>query len=360
MPMHWYTFLICLPLLACSPGSASPQEPATATVIAATETDAVQTRGVDSADDPAIWASPRGESAMLAGHEIKGFIAGTDKTAGLYIFGIDGRKLQFLSDGRLNNVDLREMTLNGHNHVVLGASDRGRGGIALYVFDAQSRSADNAVRRFGFIKSDVRQPYGLCMGKINNQLYTVLLSSRGEARIHRLKLNRLRGAGVEIDRFSLGSKSEGCVVDEAGHALYIGEENRGLWKYRLDDLGAPELIEPAGRGVLTADIEGVTIIRDGGMRYLIASSQGDNTFAVWRVDTGSPRFAGRFSVRRSPKVDEITKTDGIDATARPIGPYQEGLLVVQDDVNENDGQNFKIVDWRLVRKALRATKTKAG
>jgi 3-phytase len=297
---------------------------------------------------------------MLAGHEIQGFIAGTDKTAGLYIFGINGRKLQFLSDGRLNNVDLREVTLDGHAFVVLAASDRGRGGIAFYIFDAESRSPSNAVRRFGFIKSDIKQPYGLCMGKINDQLYTVLLNTRGKARIHRLKLSNATGIGIEIGRFSLDSRSEGCVVDEAGHALYIAEEDRGLWKYRLDNLGTPELIEPAGRGVLSADIEGVTIIRDGERRYLIASSQGDNSFAIWRVDSGPPRFAGRFTVHRSSKVDEITKTDGIDATARPIGPYPNGVVVVQDDVNEDKRQNFKMIDWRVVRKALSLNKANPG
>jgi 3-phytase len=93
------------------------------------------------------------------------------------------------------------------------------------------------------------------------------------------------------------------------------------------------------------------------MRYLIASSQGDNSFAIWRVDTGSPRFAGRFSVRRSSDVDEVTQTDGIDATGRSIGRFQNGVIVVQDDVNEDERQNFKIIDWRIISKALRLDKT---
>src|SRR3546814_4652874 len=62
---------------------------------------------------------------------VRGFITGTDKKAGLYVFGLDRRKLQFLPDGLLNNVDLRIATVGGREQVILGASDRGRMGIAL-------------------------------------------------------------------------------------------------------------------------------------------------------------------------------------------------------------------------------------
>src|SRR3546814_1779145 len=61
----------------------------------------------DAADDPAIWAAPPGQSVNRSGMRGRGFITGTDKKAGLYVFGLDGRKLQFLPDGLLNNVDLR-------------------------------------------------------------------------------------------------------------------------------------------------------------------------------------------------------------------------------------------------------------
>src|SRR3546814_3135471 len=85
--------------------------------------------------------------------------------AGLYVFGLDGRKLQFLPDGLLNNVDLRIATVGGREQVILGASDRGRMGIALYIFDPASTNPANVVRPWGFIRSDVAEPYGFCMGR---------------------------------------------------------------------------------------------------------------------------------------------------------------------------------------------------
>src|SRR3546814_4202461 len=92
----------------------------------------------DAADDPAIWAAPPGQSVNLSGMRVRGFITGTDKKAGLYVFGLDGRKLQFLPDGLLNNVDLRIATVGGREQAILGASDRGRMGIALYILDRKS------------------------------------------------------------------------------------------------------------------------------------------------------------------------------------------------------------------------------
>jgi 3-phytase len=36
-----------------------------------------------------------------------------------------------------------------------------------------------------------------------------------------------------------------------------------------------------------------------------------------------------------------------------VGPLPEGLIVIQDDVNDIGTQNFKYVDWRAVKAALR-------
>jgi 3-phytase len=107
-----------------------------------------------------------------------------------------------------------------------------------------------------------------------------------------------------------------------------------------------------GSGRLVADVEGVTLLRDGGATYLLVSSQGDSAFAVWRVDQAQPRYVGRFSVEAHGGVDAVTGTDGVAAYSGPIGAFPEGLVVVQDDRNEGMSQNFKLIDWRSVRAAL--------
>lgn len=353
MPLRSCFSLVPLLLLGCDTGSSHTGEMfATVEVASSGETDPMGRDGSDEADDPAVWAAPQGATALLAGQQVQGFIAATGKTSGLYIYALDGRQLQFLPENRLNNVDLREVELS-RRYVILGASDRGRNGIALYIFDPLSRSPANAVRHLGFIESDFREPYGFCMGTAHGHLKAVLIGNSGRVTIYRIQVGTAGISSAEVARFDIGGKSEGCVVDEAGRALYLGEERRGLWKYPLEDITTRELVQPVGSGVLKADVEGVAILRDGDRRYLLVSSQGDSSFVVWRIDGPRPVYSGRFLVRRSGTIDHVTGTDGVAARGGPVGPFEAGLVVVQDHQNDGGTQNFKMVDWRSIRSALR-------
>lgn len=339
-------------LFGCDSSSAQHMLPSVK-VAASAETQALGGHGADEADDPAIWAASEGAAALLAGHEVQGFIAGTGKTSGLYIYALDGTQLQFLPEHRLNNVDLREVRIGRKDYVVLAASDRAHKGIVFYIFDPQSRNRHNAVRHLGFLRSSLAHPYGLCLGSSNGHLQAVLIGGRGRARMYRVGVDTKGISAAEIARFEVGSKSEGCVIDDVERALYIDEEDRGLWKYSLDNISSRELVQAVGTGVLKADVEGVALLRDGDRRYVLVSSQGDSSFGVWRVDTPRPQYSGRFSVQRSGAVDKVTGTDGIDALGGPVGQFEAGLVVVQDDQNEGGTQDFKMVEWKSIRTALR-------
>ena len=317
------------------------------------ETPSVGTAGQDAADDPAIWASAT--PVRIGGVSTRGFVAGTDKKAGLYIYGLDGAVLQFLPEGLLNNVDLTGgLVVGGRPQVVLGASDRtpGKTGVALYLFDP---AREDGVRPWGGITSDVVEPYGFCFARRGAEVHAILVGHEGEVRQFVLTVDASGApAAREVRRFELGTISEGCAADEATDALYIAEENVGIWRYRLDpSAGAGRtLVQPVAPGVLVADAEGLTIIEDGAARYLIGSSQGDSTFPVWRIDGAQPIYSGRFVVEAGA-VDRVTGTDGIDALGGPVGDlFPEGVVVVQDDVNDADTQNFKYIDWRDIRTAL--------
>jgi len=325
-----------------------------AAVRAALETPSVGTAGEDAADDPAIWASAT--SVMVGQTSTPGFVAGTDKKAGLYIYGLDGAVLQFLPEGLLNNVDVVEgLAVGGRPQVVLGASDRtpGRTGIALYRFDPTGGSG-NQVQVWGHIATDVIEPYGFCFARRGGEVHAILLGHEGELRQFVLAADTAgRPVAREVRRAAVGSISEGCVADAAGDALYVAEENVGIWRYALDPASgaARTLLQGIAPGRLVADVEGLTLLEDGTARYLIASSQGDSTFPVWRVDGVEPVFAGRLVVTEG-LIDRVTGTDGLDALGGSVGGFPEGVVVVQDDVNGRGAQNFKFVDWRDVRAAL--------
>lgn len=310
--------------------------------------------GEDAADDPAIWMF---DAPVRVGEATTpGFVVGTDKKAGLYVYGLDGTVLQFMPEGLLNNVDAVDgLSIGGRDQLVLGASDRtpGRTGVSLYRFDPTG-AAGNAVVPWGAIQTDVVEPYGFCFARRGAEVHTILVGHEGEVRQWVLSV----GAGGEpvareVRRFDIGTISEGCVADEATNALYLGEENVGVWRYGLDPASGDSrtLVQGIQRDVLVADAEGLTIIADGAARYLIGSSQGDSAFPVWRIDGASPAYVGRFVVEAGA-VDAVTGTDGLAALGGAVGPFPEGLVVVQDDVNDVGTQNFKYIDWRDIKVAL--------
>jgi 3-phytase len=316
------------------------------------ETQAVATEHADAADDPAIWVDAADPSRVV--------IFGTDKQAGLYSYDLTGAVTQFIPDGRLNNVDLRDgfPTPDGAR-VLVAASDRGRMGAALYLLDP----ATLKTAYWGLAKLDLAEPYGLCVGKREGRFIVIVDGADGQVRQVAVSMGA-DGAPVitEEQRFAVGSQTEGCVVDDAKGALYIGEEDVGIWRYALDPAAkaARVLVAAAPSAMLKPDVEGLTLLRDGGKTWLIASSQGDSAFAVWRVDGDAPVYAGRFSGMAANGVDGITGTDGLDAHGGAVGQFPNGLLVIQDDV-DTDGeaessarsrQNFKFVDWRAVVSAL--------
>ncbi|WP_295184890.1 phytase [uncultured Brevundimonas sp.] len=325
-----------------------------APVTAVLETPSVGTAGQDAADDPAVWASANPVTIM--GRQTPGFVAGTDKKSGLYIYGFDGQILQFLPEGLLNNVDVVEgLSVGGRPQVVLGASDRtpGKTGIALYTFDPAG-TGQNSVRYWGAVATDVVEPYGFCFARRGAEVHAILVGHEGELRQFVLGVDAAGRPTARLVRTAeIGTISEGCAADEAADALYINEENVGLWRYGLDPAsGATRtLIQPIAKDILVADAEGLTTITDASGRYLIASSQGDSTFPVWRIDGAAPEYKGRFKIVDGA-VDGVTGTDGLAAASGQVGPFPDGLVVIQDDVNDIGTQNFKYVDWRDIRRAL--------
>lgn len=319
-------------------------------VPAAGETEAVGTSNADAADDPEIWVDPADPS--------RGIILGTDKQAGLYVYSLDGQVMQFLEEGRLNNVDLRDgFSVGGEERVLIGASDRVRMGVALFLMDP----ATLAVEKWADIPVDLALPYGYCMGRRGEDVLLVLNSEDGD--VVQLTVSAVDGQPVvnEERRLSVGSQTEGCVVDDIAGDLYIGEEARGIWRYSVNPANDVRVeFAAAPSEMLTPDVEGLTILPEGDARYLIASSQGDSAFAVWRIDGEAPMWQGRFSVMAAGGVDNVTGTDGLAAIGGPAGPFASGLIVVQDDVETEGGaltaeierQNFKLVDWADVKSAL--------
>lgn len=306
----------------------------------------------DAADDPAIWVHPQDPSLSL--------IVGTDKQRGLQLYDLEGRLLQALPDGRLNNVDLRDgFLLDGRPSVLVAATNRSDQTIAFYRLDTGERR----LRRIGpGLPTGFDEPYGLCLYAGRGGQHYAFVNEAVSGRIRQWRLQDADGriAATLVREIGVGGQAEGCAADDELGELYVAEEDRALWKYGAEpDSGVKRTMIDAVGGAtgLAADLEGVAIWRgSGGRGFVVLSNQGADSYAVYRREAGHA-FVGLFRIVDDAAlgVDGTVETDGLDVTSRAAGPrYPDGLLVVQDGRNEPAGQrqNFKLVSWRAVAEAL--------
>ena len=293
-------------------------------VTASVETDPVPSGG-DAADDPAIWVHPTDPA--------KSTVIGTDKAGGgLAVYGLDGKEIQYLACGRMNNVDLRYDFPLGDRKVDLVTSGNRKGDtLGIFRIDpATGRLEDAAARE---IHLGIRA-YGSCMYRSpkTGKYYAIVNSPSGEVEQWELfddgqgKMEARR-----VREFKVGSITEGCVADdELGH-LYVGEEGVGIWKYDAEaTAGASRTqVDRVGSATgLKADVEGLTLYykSDGG-GYLIASGQsaGPDARDVVYAREGTNAWVGTF------RVQDADETDGMDVTNFPLGPaFPHGVFVTHD------------------------------
>lgn len=178
---------------------------------------------------------------------------------------------------------------------------------------------------------------------------------------------------------------EGMVVDPVNGMLYAGQEDIGVWRMRADLTGTPKLIDKVreygvpgvydekteectagadpgfGGTKISADVEGLTLLTEpDGDGYILASSQGDNTFAAYdRELKDDNEYEGGFRVAAaSDALDGSEECDGAAVLNAPLGSkYPNGLLVVQDGHDapadgDRASTNFKFVDLGEVMDAL--------
>lgn len=341
--------------LDLDPGNAATAAlPATVPAVTAlVETAPVPSFG-DAADDPAIWADPDDPAASL--------VIATDKKAGLYVYDMRGQVVQFLPDGKMNNVDLREgFELGGEKVVLVTASNRTDDSIAIYRLDTATRKlvdVADGVQPTGF-----DDPYGLCMYRSprDDAMYVFINGDDTGKRQWRLVDAGNGRVRTELVReMTFDSQTEGCVADDDSGTLYVNEEDVAMWRMSAEPDGgnamtAVERIEdnPAIRD----DLEGVGIYHlADGRGYIVASSQGNDTYAVYRLE-GKQEYLGSFAVVADPArgIDGISETDGLEVTSRNLGPgFEHGAMIAQDgrNVMPVENQNYKYVAWEAIARAL--------
>jgi len=365
--------------------------------------------GDANADDPAIWVSPtRPDRSVVLGTLKNGGLTAVDLTGKqLQHIATPPAPAEGQEPGRFNNVDvLQNAVLGDRVRDLAVVTDRGRDQLRIYTVDRRGADAKDKVLTdvtsakaplvFSKDTDEVqgqRTAYGVAvladpLGPL------VAVTRRSEARIG---LFRLVADGAKVTykpvtrwdfptSFKLRDGStwspcedpgdrpqfEGMVFDRTTRTLYAAQEDVGIWRVPLN--GKPELLEkvrefgrpaaydeeteecvptgparPDGGRHLSADAEGLTIAYKNGRKTLYASSQGDSTFAVYRLDARGLTYRAGFAVVDGEAADGVQHSDGAAVTTQGLGArFPHGLLAVHDGENtpgdgDREGTNFKLV-----------------
>lgn len=389
-------------------------------------------------DDPAIWVNPTDKSKSL--------VVTTLKKGGIDVYNLQGQLLQFIppalapscsdltaqcdnKSGRTNNADIiYGFDFNGNKVDLVVVSDRGLDKMTIYVINPNASSllqnvtSASAPLIFAKNQQDINQgrtAYGLATAKTDKAM--AFVSQNSETRVAQLEIfdngdgtiSYKNIANMDFPKqFTLPDNSswtpcsdddnerphlEGIVADPKNDALFLAQEDVGIWKVKLSEpnnskhwqliakvkeYGTPytrtwhkaeqeytcqlNVDQDKGYGDkhLTADAEGLTLYDGGnGQGYLLASSQGNNTIALF--DRQAPhQYINSFTVAGG-SIDGVKETDGMMVVNADLGKgFSQGVLVMQDGDNQakstqgvkagqqRESTNFKYVPWTSIAKAL--------
>ena len=340
----WYGWQLVL-----LPGSGAPPGPPADAVIATGQTEYMPGGYSDDiADTPAIWVNEDNPAQSV--------IVGSRKAetgGGIDLYDLSGARIDFYGVGEVNNVALRDFKGKpgwGDRILVVG-TNRTNNSLSYAWLDRTTRTLSAAgSTAVGF------EPYGTCLyvSPINGDVYAfVSEATGGGGQLDQYRLTHSGGivSGTKVRDMSTATLSEGMACDDANQWLFLGEEDAGFYRYNAEPGGGNSriTIDTVGAGNLVDDVEGIAIAygrNPGDDDYIIVSSQGDSTFAIYEL--ASPHnFVRSFRVvGDGGEIDDVADTDGIAVTRAYLGPqWPDGLFVVHDSINTGSvASNFKLVN----------------
>lgn len=316
----------------------------TALIKAATEEDA--------ADDPAIWVHPSDPSKTL--------VYGSNKQGGMAVYDLAGKEVAYYPIGKINNIDiLIDYKIGERTFDLLGCSNRTAQSIDLFAIDATDGKLTNIAD--GVLKMDpkiIDDVYGFCFGRDSKtgKPYAFINGKNGVMQQFEL-VDTEDKVGIKLARqIDFPSQTEGMVVDTENRTLYVGEENKGVWKTSMDPADKSKTFVPStsvDNDYMVADVEGITLAKTDDDRYILVSSQGNFSYGIFSVKNDEKHLLN-FKILDGKYCDGVEETDGLDVVTDSLSPlFPEGMIVLQDGFNydgkETRAQNFKYVSWRDVK-----------
>lgn len=356
-------FLAALSLTACNQSKtenskdSNKESNTIAEVFADLETEAViEASDEDAADDPAFWFNAKDAEKSL--------ILGSNKKLGLEVYSMQGQRIAHYASGRINNIDVVQGFNWGDTVVdIVAGSNRSYGRIDVWAID--SSGSDFQLVSDTNMRSALEDVYGFCLyhDTLNRKVYAFINSKTGEIEQWEISAKdsskQFELEFIKRRVLNAGKQVEGMVADPSTQKLYVGVEEEGILIFSAqagDSLGSLRIpLSGEDNPDLKFDIEGLALHHTTSAKYLIASSQGNNRYAIFDLEDKA-KYLKAFAVVDSI-VDGCEETDGIDAISIKVGEkYPQGFMLIQDGYNFDNGkakaQNFKLVDWQKIEEIL--------
>jgi 3-phytase len=305
------------------------------------------------ARDLAVWIHPSDVSQSL--------IVATDQLSGVVLFQLDGGFVTQNNAFQPISVDLRyNFPLGGQRIPLIAASLRAFNGmIGTYTISTDGGIQLQDVTTSSSISNVTpgTNIAGLAMYRspISGNTYAFITDTDGGLQEWQL-FDDGTGlvTGSRVRALSFSSAAEGCVADDLNSQLYVAEEAVGIWKIGAEpDAGAhPVLIDSTDGGHLSGPVKGLALYRTHtGSGYLIASSQGNLTYVVYKREPGNA-YVGSFQIDAGVA---LLKSNGLGVSNFGLdAAFPEGVFIAQNatSFDSNTGPNFKLVPWGSIARAF--------
>ena len=332
--------LVGLAAWAASRAADAPQGPVKSAVT-------LMNPGVKDQDDMCFWKHPDDPA--------KSIVITSDKYGNrLWVYDLEGKLLQEVAAAYPGNIDTRTgFTLGGEKIDIVVHNQRTQKRYMLKVYKVDPAERKLVCVDNGNITTGMN--YGGCLYRSAKTGKFYFFTTSKQTGIEQIELFDDGGgkvAGRKVRSWPLGM-CEGAVADDEAGLLFVAEERRGIWSFDAEADAKPEgkLVARVGQNGLARDVEGLTIMPTGDKEgFLIASSQGNNTFKVYKR-AAPHEFVGTFSVAGA------VETDGIDVMAGDFGEaFPEGIFACHRGRDQTRCPVL-LASWKDVAAALGASES---
>jgi 3-phytase len=299
----------------------------------------------------ALWVHPTTPARSL--------LLVADRQAGLLPYELNGAARSVLVSGSYAGVDVQENfpREDGQTESLIVAANVS---VGLEAF-AMDPSALTLVRRGSVVGTGFTPTSVALYASPDGRYFAFAGSDTGT--VAQFELISQTDGGTNTDpvrSFEVGGPVVGLAVDDALGALYVAQQNVGIWRYRAEPTATAERVQVdvSGNSGLTAPLGGVALYMASNDRgYLLAVSGGDSTVRLYdRVNGASTTqntYRGRFSVVADGGIDAVDTPRHVAVSNRALGSlFPLGMVAVHDGRDTGGSENFKLVDWSTLARGF--------